>query len=81
MSIVKNIKFTFGYFGPSIYNRLTWRLCNKFPIIPSIEMSLFKTYNNSNKPSHVRHYIGIGFCKTLFEIKKVNNKWKFETIQ
>lgn len=77
---MKNLYISFGYFGKSKFDRFSYWLCNKIPLIPTIELSLFKTYGNSEKPFIIRHSIYLGFLKYYYRIEKFKGKWRINNL-
>ena len=77
---MKNISFSFGYYGTTRYEQITYKLCDKFKFLPSFYVQLFRTYHNSQTPFIVRHSLCFGVYKYMLEIRKVHGKWRIDFI-
>lgn len=77
---MKNINFSFGYIQNSKFSYVTWKICQFLTFLPVWNVSLFKTYYNSDIPFSVRHKIefGIPLLNFYTEFRKINGKWKYE---
>lgn len=73
---MKNLRLSFGFDGPSKWERWTYLLCTKLVFLPYFDIQLFKTFYNSDRPFLVnRHAILIGWFMFCFELNKRNGKW------
>lgn len=78
---MKNIRFYFGYYGISKYSKFTWRLCEKLPFIPSVDLELFRT-TKGGEPCPLKHSIYIGWLKYYWHwsFSTKRNKWRFDNL-